>query len=426
LSTRIGTAEDAALARAQARLFAQGLDLSVVEQIRIASPVGLLAALLIDEGLTGSITLSTEVDAEGTHAVVTLSDVQSADGHADLPSISLEISSALGAAAGMHMAIVGENLVFRRPVPTPSNEVSPSSLHSNAPVASLVQQQRVDLLVLLEELSWREGQLADLNREIEETNRGVLALYEELEDRAEGLRRLNELQRRLMSHLTHEFRTPLAAIQSLGDMLLGGLDGELTPEQERQVSFIRRAAIDLTALVDDLLDLAKAREDRQQVTITSFDVPHLFGALRGLMRPLAGPDVLLSVETPSVTLTLTQDEAKISQILRNLVSNALKFTEQGEVRVWAEPAENDGVAFHVADTGVGIAIDDLERIFEDFTQIDVPLWTKVKGTGLGLPLSRRLVELLGGTLSVESTLGRGSVFTAAIPRVLVPEGEGHA
>lgn len=151
---------------------------------------------------------------------------------------------------------------------------------------------------------------------------------------------------------------------------------------------------------------------------SSFEVSELFGTLRGMLRPLlvTGASVALIVEEPEAIPKLYTDEGKVAQILRNFVSNALKFTEQGEVRVTAVQTGYT-VIFSVSDTGIGIASANLERIFEDFVQIESPLQKQVKGTGLGLPLSRKLAELLGGSVSVISVLGTGSTFTASIPIV---------
>jgi CheY-like chemotaxis protein len=148
-----------------------------------------------------------------------------------------------------------------------------------------------------------------------------------------------------------------------------------------------------------------------------FDVAHLFGALRGMLRPLlVNESVTLVFDEPPTPLILHTDEAKVSQILRNFISNALKFTERGEVRIAAtRMGDGDAVAFTVADTGIGIAAEDQERIFQEFTQIDSPVQRRVRGTGLGLPLCRKLAELLGGSASVASQPGRGATFTAVIP-----------
>jgi signal transduction histidine kinase len=143
--------------------------------------------------------------------------------------------------------------------------------------------------------------------------------------------------------------------------------------------------------------------------------------LRGVFRPLFGPGaVALDIEDPIGVEMMCSDEGKVSQILRNLVSNAMKFTERGEVRVRAEAGPDMTVVFTVSDTGIGIAPENLGAIFDDFTQIESNVQRRVRGTGLGLPLTRKLARLLGGEVSVTSTLGQGSVFTVKLPLACPP------
>lgn len=281
-----------------------------------------------------------------------------------------------------------------------------------------IQRQNQELLRAMAELRKREEELTQLNRELEDTNRGVLALYAELDEKADSLQKANELKTRFLSNMSHEFRTPLNSILSLSRMLLARMDGDLTAEQEKQVTFMQKAASGLSELVNDLLDLAKVEAGKIEVRPSSFEVSDLFATLRGMLRPLLvqGSSVALIVEEPDGIGQIYSDEGKIAQILRNFISNALKFTEQGEVRVTAMQRGHI-VTFSVSDTGIGIAPADLERIFEDFVQIESSLQKQVKGTGLGLPLSRKLTELLGGSISVISKLGQGSTFTASIPIV---------
>jgi CheY-like chemotaxis protein/two-component sensor histidine kinase len=217
--------------------------------------------------------------------------------------------------------------------------------------------------------------------------------------------------------MSHEFRTPLNSIRALTGILLARSDGPLTPEQALQLEYVRKAAENLTEMVDDLLDIAKIEAGKIDVRPTEFEVKELFGALRGMLRPLLVSDkVALRFDADESLPVLETDEGKISQILRNLISNALKFTERGEIRVTAVPADGGrGVAFAVADTGIGIAREDHERIFEEFAQVANPLQARVKGTGLGLPLCRRLATLLGGRIELESEPGQGSVFTVTVP-----------
>jgi CheY-like chemotaxis protein/anti-sigma regulatory factor (Ser/Thr protein kinase) len=216
--------------------------------------------------------------------------------------------------------------------------------------------------------------------------------------------------------MSHEFRTPLNSIRALSRLLLDRVDGDLSVEQAKQVGFISKASEDLTALVDDLLDLAKIEAGKIEVRPIEFSVGNLFSALRGMLRPLlVGDAVRLIFDEPDTAVTLYNDEGKVSQILRNFISNAIKFTEQGEVRVSAQLSEDRRtVRFSVSDTGIGIAPEDQGRIFDEFTQLQSPLQGRVKGTGLGLPLCRRLAHLLGGDVSVQSERGVGSVFTATV------------
>lgn len=280
-----------------------------------------------------------------------------------------------------------------------------------------LQRQNQDLLAALDELQRRQAELAALNRELEDTNRGVVALYAELDERADFLRRASELKTQFLSNMTHEFRTPVNSIISLSGLLLDHIDGPLSPEQDRQVKFILNAANGLSDLVNDLLDLAKVEAGKISIHPADFSVRELFGALRGMLRPLLSHNssVNLIFEEPEHLPPLHSDEAKISQILRNLISNALKFTERGEIRVIAAAEQPGWVSFAVADTGIGISPDDQERIFEEFIQIQNPLQAKRPGTGLGLPLSRKFAELLGGSLTLKSEPGLGSTFTLRLP-----------
>ena len=282
-----------------------------------------------------------------------------------------------------------------------------------------IRRQNQDMVIQLEELNMRQKELTLLNQELHDTNRGVVALYAELDERADHLRRADELKSRFLSNMSHEFRTPLNSILALSRLLLTRGDGELTAEQEKQVQFIRKAAESLTELVNDLLDLAKVEAGKIVVTPIECSADSLFATLRGMLRPLLVGDVVALVfEDPTNIPPLLQDEGKLSQILRNFISNAIKFTEQGEVRIWAAyDGDGDSVTFSVRDTGIGIAEEDLDIIFQEFGQVAHPMQRRVKGTGLGLPLSKKLSELLGGSIAVQSAPGEGSVFSVTIPRI---------
>lgn len=262
-----------------------------------------------------------------------------------------------------------------------------------------------------------EEQLDLMQHEIDETNRGVVALYAELDEQAQALQRATDLKSRFLAYMSHEFRTPISSIRSLSRLLLDHVDGPLNAEQERQVAFIESTAREFSEMVDDLLDLAKVEAGRVEISPDWFEMVDLFSALRGMFRPvLTNPDVSLVFEEPQGgTRRLFTDDQKLSQILRNYISNALKFTVKGEVRVSACEAGDGRITFAVADTGIGIEPRFHAAVFQDFSQIDSPVQKRLRGTGLGLSLSKRLAELLGGEVGLQSELGRGSVFSVTIP-----------
>ncbi|WP_406697600.1 response regulator [Singulisphaera sp. Ch08] len=324
--------------------------------------------------------------------------------------------------AGGNLVSMTKNLPKRTASFTASDLVRISGeLARQAPRTLLeeLQEQNQELIRTLHELRERQTEIAELHsQELEETNRGVVALYAELDENTKALKRISDLKSRFLSNMSHEFRSPLNSILSLSGFLLDRSDGELTGEQEKQVRFIRKAAEGLAMLVNDLLDLAKVEAGKAVIRPGSFEVADLFESLRGMFLPLLErSQVVLHVEAVSDLPTVQTDEGKVAQILRNFLSNAVKFTERGEIRLGATTGPGDTILFSVADTGIGIAAADGKRIFEEFGQIEGPLQAKSKGTGLGLPLSRKLAELLGGAVSVRSEPGVGSTFFAAIPRI---------
>jgi signal transduction histidine kinase/CheY-like chemotaxis protein len=280
-----------------------------------------------------------------------------------------------------------------------------------------LQLQNQELLRTLEELRGRQAEVAELHRsELDDTNRGVVALYSELDANANELKRISDLKTRFLSNMSHEFRSPLNTILGMSGFLLDGSSGDLSAEQRKEVSFIRKAAEGLAALVNDLLDLAKVEAGKAVIRPETFEVSDLFESLRGMTRPLLTDGLVnLVFDEPVGITTLHTDEGKVAQILRNFLTNAAKFTERGEIRVAAKPGPGDTVLFSVTDTGIGIAPADQAIIFEEFGQIEGPVQNRVQGTGLGLPLSRKLAELLGGDVSVRSEPGVGSTFFALIP-----------
>lgn len=261
-----------------------------------------------------------------------------------------------------------------------------------------------------------------LRAELEETNQGVLALYAELDNQAEQLRQASELKSRFLSYMSHEFRTPLGSILSIARLLNDEMDGPLNEEQRKQVGFMSGAARELSDMVGDLLDLAKIEAGRITISPAWFELMDLFSALRGTFRPIVdGTEADLVFEDPEGLPRLFTDDKKLAQILRNFISNALKFTPRGEVRVSAALIDSDKVRFTVRDTGIGIPEDLQHVLFEDFTQVESPLQRRVRGTGLGLSLCRQFAHLLGGEVGLSSTPGVGSEFYVVLPLALAME-----
>jgi signal transduction histidine kinase len=270
---------------------------------------------------------------------------------------------------------------------------------------------------LRSQLAARDAAAEALRSELDETNKGVVALYAELDNNAAQLKDSLELKSRFLSYMSHEFRTPLTAITTISTILLQQLDGPLTPEQTRQMEFVRTSVHELTEMVNDLLDLAKVDAGRVAISPEWFDMVDLFSALRGMFKPvLAQSSVALILEETNSIPKIYSDDKKLSQILRNFISNALKFTHEGEVRVSATLLSNEEIEFAVTDTGIGIAKEHLSALFEDFVQIDNQLQKRLRGTGLGLSLSKRFAQLLGGRVGVHSELGKGSRFWVVIPQ----------
>lgn len=266
-----------------------------------------------------------------------------------------------------------------------------------------------------------QGEADALRAELDETNQGVLALYSELDTQAEQLRQASDLKSRFLSYMSHEFRTPLGSILSITSLLADELDGPLSPEQHKQVAFVSNATRELSDMVDDLLDLAKIEAGRITVSPGWFDMLDLFAALRGMFRPIVTSEVALIFEEPAGLPRLYTDDKKLAQILRNFISNSLKFTTSGEVRVSASLEGTDRVRFAVTDTGIGIAPELHGALFEDFSQVDSPLQKRLRGTGLGLSLCKRFAALLGGEVGVRSEPGTGSTFYVIIPLAVATE-----
>ncbi|MGA3130274.1 MAG: ATP-binding protein [Terracidiphilus sp.] len=433
---------DVVQARQRARDVAAALGLDKQDQIRVATATSEIARNAFRYAQNGEVTFSIELDSpQRLH--VTVSD--SGNG---IPNLDEILAGRYKSETGLGMGVVGTKRLmddfsietraqgttirFGKRLPQRADGWTQrkardlvrklQNLKPESPFEE-IEKQNQELLKTLEELRTRQQELELLNRELEDTNRGVVALYAELDERADYLRRASELKTKFLSNVSHEFRTPLNSIISLAKLLLEKIDGDLTSEQVRQVSYIESSARELQDLVNDLLDLARVEAGKIRIRPKRFEVHELFSALKGMLKPLLADNtsVDLVFENASDIPPLHTDEGKVSQILRNLVSNAIKFTPKGTVNISAQMQENGLVLFVVADTGIGIAPEHHETIFKEFSQVENPLQEKYRGTGLGLPLCRDLATLLGGRIWLTSEPGVGSTFFVELPTVYVGE-----
>ncbi len=243
-------------------------------------------------------------------------------------------------------------------------------------------------------------------------------LFAEVKEKNVALERANQLKSQFLANVTHELRTPLHSIISYGALILEGfVDGELTTEQEQHIQFMVRRAEDLSHLVDDMLDLSKIEADRIEVKLEVVDLEPCLQEVVNQLKPLAqNKDLYLKLEIADAVPLALADSHRIRQVAINLVSNALKFTEKGGITIRCRHLHSrDMLHISVRDTGIGISPGALGYIFEAFRQADGSTTRRFGGTGLGLTIAKKLIELQGGEIAVESVPGEGSTFSFTLP-----------
>lgn len=431
LAIGISVEQDLVIVRQRARQISALLGFGAQDQVRIATATSELSRNALGYSSGGRVEFL--LDEDGTPPTLNvLVKTTSVDGREQRPLAGLEADLAAAiASAGRLMDGCSVESARGRSSSITLKKFLPDSIpvsrqrlaqfgseldSTPANTYAEIQLQNKELLDTLAELRARQDELLELTRELEDTNRGVVALYAEIESKAERLRAANASKTRFLSNTSHELRTPLSSIRALAQLLLDHVDGDLTPEQEKQVGFISRAAGDLSELVNDLLDLARIESGKVVVNRSEVSIKDLFRALRGAMNPLLGHSaVALLFEAPSDDMVVETDELKLSQILRNFMANAIRFTEQGSITVFAEALPDRQLRIAVRDTGIGIALDQQLFVFEEFSQIPHTLQDRSKGTGLGLALCRTLASLLGGSIQLQSVPGEGSTFSVILP-----------
>ncbi|MFJ7988371.1 ATP-binding protein [Streptomyces sp. NPDC096351] len=259
---------------------------------------------------------------------------------------------------------------------------------------------------------------SELSAELEETNTGVVALYAELEDKSRQLRLASEAKTRFWANVSHELRAPVNSVIALARLLLAADADPTTEEQRQQLSLIASSGSTLLALVEELLDVAKAESGRLEPSAVDTDLRTMLHQLRGTLGGMAHEGVRLDIPDLTDPPCLVTDDVMLTRVLRNVLSNGLKFTTSGEVRLTVEREERDGgswLVFTTTDTGIGIPLDQQEQVFEEFYQVRGTHQRGQSGTGLGLPYARKLTAILGGTLTLSSAPGEGTVVRVEIP-----------
>jgi signal transduction histidine kinase/CheY-like chemotaxis protein len=412
-------------ARQLGRGLAASLALDRQDQIRVATALSEISRSAVTAGRSAVIAFS--IDDTELLLTVTL------DG--ELPAEGIAAASRL-----MDQVAVDGNFIRmakrRPPDVRPDMKVVKDQLAAILPQSALeeLRRQNQDLISALEDLRQQKEQLlllnselqetnrgvmalySELSNELEQTNRGVVALYAELDETSERLRAASESKDRFWTNVSHELRTPLNSIIGLTRLLAEpGPDGVLDSERLYQVELIRNSGSTLLALVNDLLDVAKAESGQLHLDPAHVDLHALFGRLRGLARPMAEGkqlDVIVSGDgDPNTPDTILTDEVMLTSILRNLLSNGIKYTDGGEVRLSARVA-GPRVEISVADTGIGVPAGLHEHVFEEFYQVP---GVRRGGTGLGLPYARRLARILGGDLWLSSEPGAGTTVVLSLP-----------
>ncbi|MFD4993811.1 ATP-binding protein [Cellulosimicrobium cellulans] len=439
LVTQLRSDSDVIALRRAGREICHRLGLDTQDQVRVATALSEIGRSAIASGTADVVvgvlpglphaTLRAEIVA-GTPFLV---DGDSSDGG---------VPAARRLVRGLEVDPTGTRVLLTKTLPATArtDEVTLAAVRRStaaAHVADAVDELRVqnaELVRTLDELTRQQEEQRRLNVELEETNRGVLAMYDqlsseleetntgvvalyaELDERGRELAAANEAKTRFLRNVSHELRSPVNSILGLTSLLA---DSHLDGEQTQQVGFLRESAATLLTLVDELLDLARAEAGHEDVAPGPVDVAELLDELRGTTLPVVRPGVALrTVAAPG--LTLVTDRRLLSRVLRNLLTNAVKFTDHGEVVLRAE-ADGEVVRFDVQDTGLGIPADQLDAVFEEFVQVPNRLQPTVRGTGLGLPYARRTSEALGGALVATSRPGEGSVFTLRLPSLSVDE-----
>jgi signal transduction histidine kinase len=269
----------------------------------------------------------------------------------------------------------------------------------------------------VEALKRVEEKISQLNNELEQRvmeRTGELAVAKE---RAESS---NRFKSEFLANMSHELRTPLNGIIGFTEFLIDEKPGPLRPKQKEYLNDVLNSGRHLLQLINDVLDLAKVEAGKMELNLETFPLRKAIAEVCAVAKPIAQKkSIQVSVDVAPQLGDVTLDQQKFKQVLYNLLSNAVKFTDDGgKVDIIATPQDAHHFKLAVTDTGIGIKAEDLKRLFTEFEQLDSGADRRYEGTGLGLALTRKIVELQGGTIGVESEVGKGSTFTVTLPLII--------
>jgi PAS domain S-box-containing protein len=278
-----------------------------------------------------------------------------------------------------------------------------------------VRLQGGEILITMEDITVRrvaENQLVGYREHLEEL---VAERTAELEIARQKAESADHLKSAFLATMSHELRTPLNSIIGFTGLLIQGLAGPLNEEQHKQLGMVQNSSRHLLDLINDVLDISKIEAGQLDIEAEPFDLMASVNKVVGLVSPLAERKGLaLSLRTAGEMGTFVGDRRRVEQIIINLVNNSIKFTEKGFIEISCAARDTD-VVLSVKDSGIGIDAGNLERIFNPFQQVDTGLSRRHEGTGLGLSITRKLVDMMGGQISVHSVIGEGSTFTVVLP-----------
>lgn len=286
---------------------------------------------------------------------------------------------------------------------------------------SALQESQTKLEAQQAELEQSNTQLEEYLQQLEAQRDELARAQSGLQEQARKLDLASRYKSEFLANMSHELRTPLNSLLILARLLAENRDGNLSPDQVRFAQTIEVSGNDLLLLINDILDLSRIEAGRLEIEPAELQIADLLQKLSDAFQTTAKEKGLeLRTEIASDVAAIETDPQRIEQVIKNFLSNALKFTERGEVVLRVEPAAGDCVAFSVRDTGIGIPLEQQEIIFEAFRQVDGSARRSQGGTGLGLSISRELARLIGGSIQLSSAPGKGSTFTLVVPRVFDP------